>query len=70
MKTPDTTINHNATINQSRVRLLLTLAGIVTAVLCSIALRYDGPSALRMDVGLPHLFDTSKIVAAGLFGDV
>jgi hypothetical protein len=70
MKTLHKTLNHNDAISQPRVRLALTFVGIVIAVLCSIVLRYDGPSAPRTDAGTFHFLKFFNAVATDIVGEV
>ncbi len=49
---------------RTRVRVGITLAGIVTAILCTIALVYETPSLQRKPV-VPRLIETSTLAATG-----
>ncbi len=65
MKTLDATTAPNVTNSHARVRLLLALAGIVIAILCSVALIRDVRSAERLDASGQSL-PVTKIVAPQL----
>jgi hypothetical protein len=69
MKTIHTT-DRNIISNHARVRFVLTLAGIVIAVLCSLALWQEARSAERIDTRVPHLLEFSRLVATDLVGEV
>jgi hypothetical protein len=68
MKTLPLTPSHNVTANPGRYRLLLTLAGIVIAVLCWIALIRDVRSEEHMDVQVLRFQKSAKIFPVDLFG--
>jgi hypothetical protein len=70
METIDTTTPLNRTASKNRVRLLLTLAGIVTAILCSMTLLQEVRSSKPMNAGVPLLMKSPKIVAVELIGEV
>lgn len=67
MKTLNTLTRPTVNQNSKRVRTILTLLGIVIAIFCVVALCQEGRSADIMNVGIPPLIQTSKIVGAELF---
>jgi hypothetical protein len=56
--------------SHARVRFALTLAGIVIAILCLLALGQDLRSADRVDSRAPRIFAFSKVVATNLVSEV
>ena len=70
MKTLHTINTRNANNNHQRVRSAMILTGIVTVMLCFVALLQEPPSVKRMDARVPRLLETSRIVAADLFAEV
>lgn len=70
MKTLHTTTTRNTHLSHTRIRSIAILTGIVTAILCLVALRQEALSTERMNVDVPHLLETSKLVAADLLIEV
>jgi hypothetical protein len=70
MKALHTTNTRKANISPERVRSFMTLIGIVTVILCFVALLQEPRSMGRMDTRIPRLLETSKIVAADLLAEV
>jgi hypothetical protein len=66
MKILDTNAARNNTTSHGRIRLVLALAGILIAILSSLALVQDIRTAERFDVKVSSPFETAKIVAPGL----
>jgi hypothetical protein len=63
MKTLDTTTASNVTSSHARVRLVLALAGIIIAILCSVALVRDMRSAERLDASGQSLPGTKTVAS-------
>jgi len=59
--------NRNA--SQSRIRLGLILAGIATALLCSLALMNDDTSWNRAEANLPQLLEAPKMASGDLVNE-
>ena len=70
MKTIHTTTERNIINNPSWIRSALTVAGIVIAVLCLLALWHEAGSTERMDTRAPHLLEFSRLVATDLVTEV
>ncbi len=70
MKALHTTNAQNAKHNHKRVRSVMRLTGIVTVVLCFVALLQEPPSMPRVDSRIPRLLEASKIVAGDLLAEV
>ena len=70
MKTLNTTTTRNTNLSHTRIRSVAILTGIVTAILCLVALRQEAHSTERMNVNAPQLVQTSKIVATDLLMEV
>lgn len=70
MKTLDKSIARNVKTSHSRVRLLLTLAGVLTAVLCSFALQNDVLRSKRINPEVFHLQKFSSLLTEGFVGEV
>ena len=67
MKTTlNTTANSNTT-NRSHVSFGLTLAGIVTAIFCSVTMLNDGYSTTHASTTIPTLIDTSSVSGINKF---
>ena len=67
MKTLDTNAR-NHTTSHGRIRLVLALAGILIAILSSLALVQDIRTAERFNVKVSSPFETAKIVTPDLLG--
>ena len=67
MKTPD---NTPETGNRSRVRSLLAIAGVVTAILGSLVFLHDFYGTSRMKANVPSVMTASKIINADLLTQV
>lgn len=70
MKTLHTTNTQNANHSHGHVRLMMTLAGIVIAILCSMDFLLEVHSTERLDASIPQLLETSRIVVADLLIEV
>lgn len=70
MKTLHTTTTRNANHSHQRVRSFLTLAGVVTAMLCLIALLHEARAAEHMETKVPRVLETSRMVAVDLLGQI
>lgn len=70
MKALHTTNTRNANHSLERVRSVMTLTGILTAMLCFVALLQEPRAMEGRDAGLPRLLETSKIVATDLLTEV
>jgi hypothetical protein len=70
MKALHTTNRQNANHSHVRVRSVMTLAGIVTVMLCFVALLQEPRSMGRIGARVPRILETSKIVAADLLAEV
>lgn len=70
MKTLHATINSQVTDSRARIRFVLTLAGILTAILCSMALRQEVRTSEGIDRTSPRVVEASRIIVAGLVGEV
>jgi hypothetical protein len=70
MKMFHTTNTRNVPASHGRVRLVLAVVGIVTAVLCAMALLQDVRAAEPLDARAPRLLEISKIMASDLVGEV
>lgn len=70
MKTLHTTNTRNANHNHERIRSFMTLIGIVTVMLCFVALLQESRAAERIDTRVPRLLESTQIVAAGLVAEV
>lgn len=70
MKTLETTTTRNIKTNHGRIRLVLALAGIVIAILSSLALLQDMRTAEQFNLKVSTPFETSKIVTPDLLGKV
>ena len=68
MKTLDKTIARIT--SHARVRLLLTLAGVATAVLCSFVLRNDSPHTKSMNAEVFQLQKFSNLLPKDFIGEV
>lgn len=64
MKTPLNTSTQNLNHTRERVRLAMTVAGIVTAIICSVALLSETPF-MQLEVSMPRM-GAPKIVTADL----
>jgi hypothetical protein len=69
MKTPHTT-DRNIISNTAAIRSALTVAGIVIAVLCLLALWHEAGSADRMNTRAPRLLEFSRLVATDFVSEV
>lgn len=70
MKTHHTIANRTIINNRARVRSILSVAGIVVAVLCSLVLWKEARSAERMETKAPRLVELTRVTATGLIGEV
>jgi hypothetical protein len=70
MKTIHTTTDRNIINNPAHIRSVLTVAGIVIAILCLLALWHEAGSTERMDTRAPHLLEFSRLVATDLVSEV
>ena len=70
MKTLHTTHPHHVTATHARIRLALAVVGIITAVLCAMALLQDVRATTTSETKPPRLLQISKIVASDLVGEV
>ncbi|WP_276372734.1 hypothetical protein [Chryseolinea sp. H1M3-3] len=71
MKTFHTITPANVTISHVRVRFILALVGIVTAILCAITLMHDDVHAADLfQASVPHLLETPKIMFSDLVGAI
>ena len=70
MKALHTTNSRNANHSHQRIRSVMTLTGIVTVMLCFVALLQEPRSVERIDARVPRLLESTQIVAAGLVAEV
>jgi hypothetical protein len=57
---------HDTTRNKSRIRSLLTAAGLVTAIIGSLVLLRDLNAMETVEIHMPGVTKTSKIINADL----
>jgi hypothetical protein len=55
---------------RARVRSVLTVVGIITAIICSVVLLQDSHSAERAEVGVPNLMEASRFITADVLANV
>ncbi len=70
MKTLHTINTSNVTVSHASVRLILAIVGIVTAVLCAIALMNDVRAAELFQARIPRLLELPKIMVADFVSHV
>jgi hypothetical protein len=70
MKTLHTTNAANTNPNPKLVHSLMTVAGIIIAILCSLFLLHDAAFVKHLDVKIPSVLESSRTVAADLLLEV
>jgi hypothetical protein len=71
MKTFHTITPANVTTSHVRVRFILALVGIVTAILCAITLVHDDVHAADLfQAKVPHFLETPNVTVSDLVGAV
>jgi hypothetical protein len=68
MKTLDTSNTRN--FKASHIRMILAVVGILTAVLCAMALLQDVRAAELLNTRAPHGLEISKIMDSDLVDNV